>query len=418
MNTKKGLIFLQIIGLAGLIMLLNADEINDAVRAGDLAKVQLLIEKNPGLVNAKNPAGQTPLFDAVMSRRLEIAEYLISKGADVNARNNFHMSPLHIACNGNTSLEIVRLLVEKGADLNAEAKYLGKPLDLAYENAEPPLVQYLSSKGAQCTPLDFQVVPLSEKLRRIAFPWGMRNNLVVSSGPDGILIVDTGFSKRAIETIKKTIGRFANGDIKYIINTHADWDHVAGNGLASSIENVIGFQKLNGGEFPKIISKTDKPLQGRQGQTLPAPYSLPFNGEEIKIIPYPGLHSEADVLVYFTISGVVCMGDLLLSQNFPAVRDAKGYRDFLNDVIGVFPDGTRFVSGHGRELTLEELKKYRNMLNTTFGIMKMNVEAGKSAEEIIRADVLSAYRTDYSFLDWLGPDMWILQITKNLKLGI
>jgi cyclase len=396
---------------------LFSQEILDAVKAGDLAKVKMLVESNPQIVNAKSPGGITILFAAVGYRRLEIAEYLISKGAEVNVRNDFNNTPLHLACGNGLPFEFVRRLVEKGADVNAVAKYSGRPLDLALDGGDAAVIDFLESKGARPTPLEFETFRLAEKVHRIAYPWGMRNNVIVFSGPDGILLVDTGFSKHAVDALKKTIGGLARGEIKYVVNTHPHGDHIEGNGIAPSEANVIGFQNLDGPEFKNLISKRDQPLRGRAGRELQAPYVMPFNGEDIQIIPSPGLHSQADILVYFPKSEVLCMGDLLLSQNCPAVQDVAGYMDFLDKVLDVFPSGVTFAGGHGEDLTADGLKKYRDDLAGMIAIVKKNYAAGKSAEDMIRDDVLLTYKAAYSFLDWIGPDSWIQRICQGLRSG-
>ena len=69
----------------------------------------------------------TPLHSAANK---EIAELLIAKGADVNAKSDDGWTSLHDA----TSIghnEIVELLITKGADVNAKNNYGNTPLDLA-----------------------------------------------------------------------------------------------------------------------------------------------------------------------------------------------------------------------------------------------------------------------------------------------
>ena len=396
---------------------LFSQEIFDAVKAGDLAKVKTLVEKDPPLINTKNRGGMTVLLAAVGYRRLEIAEYLISKGANVNVRNDFNTTPLHLACGNELPVEFVRCLVEKGADVNAVTKYSGRPLDLALDGGDAAVIDLLKSKGARPTPLEFETFRLAEKVHRIAYPWGMRNNIIVFSGPDGILIVDTGFSKHAVDALKKTFGGLARGEIKYVVNTHPHGDHIEGNGIAPSEANVIGFQNLDGPEFKNLISKSDQPLRGRADRELQAPYVMPFNGEDIQIIPNPGLHSQADILIYFPKSQVLCMGDLLLSQNCPAVQDVAGYMDFLDKILDVFPSGVTFAGGHGKDLTADGLKKYRDDLAGMIATVKKNYAAGKSAEDMIRDDVLKNYKAEYSFLDWIGPDSWVQRTCQGLRSG-
>ena len=407
---KKTAIVLLILGLTAAAA---AQEHYDAVKAGDLDKVRRIVERDPAIVNIPNSYGETILFGAIQERRSEIIAYLISKGADVNRENSRHMTPLHIACRRELPFEIIKLLAESGADVNAVSKYQGRPLDMAHESANEPLIRYLTSKGAALTPLDFETVKLADGLHRLAYPWGMRNNLVISTGSDGALVIDTGFSKRALDTIRKIISGFGRGDIRYVINTHSDWDHAAGNALAPSESAVIGFGKLDDLAREGRLARPDRERQGRGGASLPAPYLMKWNGDEIEIFPYPGLHSDVDILIYFPKAGVLCMGDLLLSQSCPAVREATGYIELLDKVLDVFPPGTIFVSGHGGDLNAAGLKKYRNDMVEMAGMVKKEFAAGRTAEDMIRADLLKAYKPAYSHLDWLGPDSWIGTVVRS-----
>jgi ankyrin repeat protein len=128
----------------------------------------------------------------------------IKTGDLAKARNRSQTGPLHIACGNGSPLALVRLLVENGADVQMAAKHQGTPLDIAAEQGDDSIIQYLMSQGARFTPLDFETVKLGDGLHRLAYPWGMGNNLVVFSGSDGIVIVDTGFSKRALDAIRKS----------------------------------------------------------------------------------------------------------------------------------------------------------------------------------------------------------------------
>jgi glyoxylase-like metal-dependent hydrolase (beta-lactamase superfamily II) len=405
---------LLIITLYVLAAAAAAQELFEAVKAGDLGKVRQIVERDPAIVNIPNQSGETILFAAVSQDRTEIVAYLVSKGADVNHENNFHLAPLHLACRRNLSLETIRLLVENGADVNAASKYQGRPLDMAYENGAEPVIRYLASKGAVATALEFETVKLAEGLHRVAYPWGMRNNLVVSTGPDGALIIDTGFSKRALDEVRKIVAGFSGGEIRYVINTHSDWDHAAGNGLAPSESAVIGLKKLDDLVHLGLLARSDREPRGPGGKSLPAPYLMKFNAEELEIFTHPGLHSDVDLLIHFPKAGVLCMGDLLLSQSCPAVRDAAGYLEFLDKVLDVFPSGTTFVSGHGGELDTAGLKKYRDDMAEMAALVKKESEAGRTAEDMIRADLLKGYKPAYSHLDWLGPDSWIRTVFRGL----
>ena len=60
---------------------------------------------------------QLPLHDACRRGHIEIVEYLVEHGANVNVSDNDGITPLHDACRGGHK-EIVEYLVEHGANVN------------------------------------------------------------------------------------------------------------------------------------------------------------------------------------------------------------------------------------------------------------------------------------------------------------
>jgi hypothetical protein len=111
------------------------------------------------------------------------------------------------------------------------------------------------------------------------------------------------------------------------------------------------------------------------------------------------------------------MGDLLLSQSCPAVQDVAGYLELLDKVLDVFPARTTFVSGHGRDIDAAGLKKYRSEMAGMAELVRKEFVAGRTAEEMVRMNLLKAYKADYSHLDWLGPDSWIRTVVRGLQAG-
>ena len=76
---------------------------------------------------------------------LELMDWLITQGADINARDEYERTPLHYHAQVN-NVEKVALLLERGADIEAQDKYKNTPLHFAEYNAEA--AQLLIEKGA------------------------------------------------------------------------------------------------------------------------------------------------------------------------------------------------------------------------------------------------------------------------------
>jgi glyoxylase-like metal-dependent hydrolase (beta-lactamase superfamily II) len=255
-----------------------------------------------------------------------------------------------------------------------------------------------------------KVVQLSSHIYRVTFPYQLQTNIGVSVGDDGILLVDTGFKETAME-LKATVQDLCKGNIKYVINTHLHGDHVGGNVVCAKSATLIDGHNLDQCMSYGVIFPGNGELEGESRNGFDTFYSLNFNGEKIQIIPYPGVHSDADLIVYFSSSAVAHMGDLLLTQSFPAVGSkVKEYLKFLNRVIDVFPKETKFIGGHGRDFSLDEVKQYRQMLLATIKIVRAEIEEGKTIEDLKTSNVLAEWESWGEFLSFLNTDYWIESI--------
>jgi len=85
-----------------------------AVSSGQLDRVKSYLNDLPPLLNAQGDNGETALHLASIFGYRDIAEYLITKGADVNVKDKQGKSPLFYALKRNHPA-IVTLLREHGA---------------------------------------------------------------------------------------------------------------------------------------------------------------------------------------------------------------------------------------------------------------------------------------------------------------
>ncbi|MHC4538179.1 MAG: ankyrin repeat domain-containing protein [Planctomycetota bacterium] len=112
----------------------------------DETKARSLIEGGAD-VNRWTPNGTTPLDRAVVAGLKDIAELLIAKGADVNAKDNWNWTPLHSAVYGHR--DIVELLITEGANVNATDVAGRTPLWYAKKEGYTEIVELLKKHGAK-----------------------------------------------------------------------------------------------------------------------------------------------------------------------------------------------------------------------------------------------------------------------------
>ena len=114
----------------------------------DLAKVRLLANHGAD-VNAATKRGRTPLFLAAMSdRSAAIVRFLLGKGANAKATDEFGNTTLVAAALGNDT-ETIRALIDAGVDVNAANKLGLTPLmGAAGYNANLVATKMLLAKGA------------------------------------------------------------------------------------------------------------------------------------------------------------------------------------------------------------------------------------------------------------------------------
>lgn len=119
-----------------------------AIHEGDLAGLRALTELVPirTLLSFKPQAGNNLLMVAATLGRLEIAEFLIDQGQNIDDKSKNGETALSRACYYNR-LEMVRLLLKRGASIEGKDLLGATPFQIAIFRNKPDIVNLLAEAG-------------------------------------------------------------------------------------------------------------------------------------------------------------------------------------------------------------------------------------------------------------------------------
>jgi len=141
---------LQLIHSGAIVNELDANgssPLMTACRWADIAMVRLLLNNNAGANEPRSPKGRTPLMvTCAYYGGITITKLLISNGANVNAVANDGTTALMLAA-GNAKMDVVEFLVSRGADATLKDSKGLTALDYA---AKADVTPYLKESVKDC----------------------------------------------------------------------------------------------------------------------------------------------------------------------------------------------------------------------------------------------------------------------------
>ncbi|XP_022673038.1 protein phosphatase 1 regulatory subunit 12C-like isoform X2 [Varroa destructor] len=158
-----------------------------ACAAGDKDEVDRLLAANRANINTVNVDGLTALHQACIDNNLEMAEFLIERGIDLNRGDNEGWTPLHATASCGY-VSIAQLLLEKGARLDV----VNVDNELAIDRAEEAEMKALLEKEASKRGIDADSVRQQEQKRMLEDVKKALSAVRAKSGPGcQPLVVDT-----------------------------------------------------------------------------------------------------------------------------------------------------------------------------------------------------------------------------------
>jgi glyoxylase-like metal-dependent hydrolase (beta-lactamase superfamily II) len=181
------------------------------------------------------------------------------------------------------------------------------------------------------------------------------NTYAIADESGAAAIVDPSFGAAAILSGIRDAGC----DVKYVLNTHAHFDHIAGNGAVVAATGAL--LALHPGDLELLRAM---PIQakmfGMSAEPSPEPaielqdgMTIPLGATSIRVVHTPG-HSPGHVT--FLLDEDAIVGDCLFQGSIGRTDLPGGSFDVLIGSIRsrllTLPDSTRVWPGHGEPTTI------------------------------------------------------------------
>jgi glyoxylase-like metal-dependent hydrolase (beta-lactamase superfamily II) len=222
---------------------------------------------------------------------------------------------------------------------------------------------------------------------------GSGGNIGVSSGSDGVLIIDDQYAPLT-EKIRAAVKAINPAPIRFVVNTHWHGDHTGGNenmGTAGAVivahENVR--RRMSTEQISEFFKRTTPPSPkvALPVMTFVADVSFHVNGDELHVFHVDPAHTDGDSIIHWKNANVFHMGDLYFSSGYPFIDlgsggSVDGIISAAEKVLALANDSSKIIPGHGPLATKKELAAYRDTLKEIRSRVQSQITAGKSLEEV------------------------------------
>lgn len=249
--------------------------------------------------------------------------------------------------------------------------------------------------GAEEPPRAYQVTPLADGLYELAIDGGGYPVKVLASvGADGVLLVDTG-DEDSVDALSRAVAAFDKGLPRIILSTHSHVEHLGGNAALGKEAVIIAHRNMRARFESGLYAFLDLPREALPDVTFTDSLTLHFNGEEIRLVAFPGAHDDSDIIVWFTRSKVAYTGALCMGGHFPSVDgesgDIRRYPEVTARVLDLLPEDVRLIPGHADDCSHAQGRAFQKMMEATGAIIRREMAAGRDMAAIQSANVLADF---------------------------
>ena len=203
-------------------------------------------------------------------------------------------------------------------------------------------------------------------------------------GQSGVLLIDAKMNQESVNQTVQEIRKLSDKPIRFLVNTHADGDHVSGNRFFPESVVFVAHENCRGEFFHP--GRNGEPSSWNDPKLLPFVPSVTFSDKmDLYVDPekkvelwYFGVgHTTGDAVVYFPHEKIAFIGDQVFKGRVQLIHSYKGGNSFehvrtLEKMLETL-DAEKFCSGHSepldRDMILAHINEMKELQNKVAGLV-------------------------------------------------
>jgi cyclase len=243
---------------------------------------------------------------------------------------------------------------------------------------------------------------------------GAGSNVLMVTGPDGVVLVDGGAPQRSSELLAAVNAHSNGARVQALFNTHWHLDHTGSNdALAKGGAAIIAHENTKLWMGAEIISKWEnrtyppRPKDARPTRTFYTKDAMTFGAERIEYGHLGQAHTDGDIYVFLPGPNILMTGDVFTVGRYPILDYAThgwigGLSDASRALLELTNAQTRVIPGTGPVQTQADLKAQVDMCGTMRTRFVEMMRKGMGVK-----DMLAAAPTKEFDARWGDPTLFI-----------
>ena len=235
---------------------------------------------------------------------------------------------------------------------------------------------------------------------------GRGGNLGVSSGPDGVFLVDDQFAPLT-DKIRAAIAEISDRPLRFVLNTHWHGDHTGGNeNLGNAGVLIVAHDNVRKRmSVEQFMAAFDRRVPASPAAALPVitfgeDVTFHVNGHDVHVFHVDPAHTDGDAIVHFRAVDVVHMGDAFFAGRYPFIDLASGGSvdgviAAADRVLAFAGPETKIIPGHGALSNRAGLQRYRDMLAAIRERVAAGIAKGQNADQVVASKPSSAFDAEW-----------------------